>query len=68
MSNSCVVSWVLRRAGLYFKFTHPPPPKSADHVLARRIRSAQEGPRGQEVAPLESKEPTSCLLGVAFAR
>ena len=35
---------------------------------AGRVRSAQERPRGQEVAPLESKEPTSCLLRVAFAR
>ena len=41
---------------VYLKFTHP------------RGRAVWQGPRGQEVAPLESKEPTSCLLRVAFAR
>ena len=34
---------------------------------AGRVRSAQERPRGQEVAPLESKEPTSCFHPLVLA-
>ena len=48
MSNSCVVSWVLRRAGLYFKFTHPRPRVSqvALNVLCERVLATEHAQRG----------------------